>query len=464
MDSDPSSDDEPEKSTNAFKLMMQPPPKKAKVEQVDPIVIAVIYIRWLKWIDPSEPLYGLPYVGQAVRAKDTAEEVAVMRWKEENLQAVREDKDIGLIHCLDMYGPAAFDDQVVEWKRGPRSEVQEWANKREIALIAEQGGPLRDHSVRCKQTLNLTKGGKWGCNFEAIDALRTAAWLRFKTDIGAYVECYETSLVPHSYVDPVSGHKLGAQLRNVRHGHLFRGHPDEASRVAWLESLPGWAWKPLESDEWKQQQARVMSECHSTTEAKIRQSVLSKALWANADDVERANWCKNMAEAHNRPDVKAKHSKSAKAQWANADKDTHAKWVRNMSKAASTPDAKARSSTFRTAWWKNADDETKKERSRKHRIATIANRAKVLEGLPPLARKEKNEKYARTDREEASRKGRANALLQLPEYANQGYYWCYLNLPQAKKDGVVFSKDANGVWSARVFERASSSAEHGAHV
>ena len=66
--------------------------------------------------------------------------------------SIREDKDIGLIHCLDLHGSEAFDDQIVECKRGPRAEVQVWANEREIALIAEHGGPLRDPSVRCKQT------------------------------------------------------------------------------------------------------------------------------------------------------------------------------------------------------------------------------------------------------------------------------------------------------------------------
>ena len=50
-----------------------------------------------------------------------------------------------------------------------------------------------------------------------------------------------------------------------------------------------------------------------------------------------------------------------------------------------------------------------------------------------------------------------------------GVGWCYRNLTQAKKDGVVFSKDSNGVWSARVRDQGSSneagsSAEHGAYV
>ena len=59
-------------TTSAFDVLMQPPSKKAKVDEEEPIAIAVVYIRWLKWIDPSEPLYMCPYGGQAVRAGDTA--------------------------------------------------------------------------------------------------------------------------------------------------------------------------------------------------------------------------------------------------------------------------------------------------------------------------------------------------------------------------------------------------------
>jgi len=411
MDSDPSSDEETEKSTNAFKLMMQPP-KKAKVEEVDPIVIAVIYIRWLKWIDPSEPLYGLPYVGQAVRAKETAEEVAVMRWKEENMQAVREDKDIGLIHCLDVYGPAAFDDQIVESKRGPRSEVQKYADEREMALIAEHGGPLRDSSVRCKQTLNQDHGGKFGMNFESRDALRTRKWLKFKAELESYVECYETSLVPRAYVNPVSKYKLGERLACVRQGHLWKVHPDEAARVAWLQALPRWAWNARYADDFKE-------ECSER--------------------------CKKRFESQ---EARGELSKRAKAQVAREAADGK-KTIADRGKGTRTEN-----------WTK----EQREEVLAKQNATSAAKRAKVLEGLPPLARKMKEKKYTRTDRAEASRKGRGIALLQLPAYSDKGFQWCYRNLAQAEKDGAIFSKNDSGVWSARVFERAGSSAEHGAHV
>ena len=524
---------------------MQPPSKKAKVES-EPEYIAVVYIRWLRWIDPSEPLYGCPYVGQSVRALLTANEVAVARWKEENSQAVREDKSTGLLHCLDVHGPEVFDDQIVEWKSGPRSEAQAWANEREIALIAEHGGPLRDPSVRGKQTLNLTKGGKGAVNFEARDALRTIAWLKFKFEMEKYVECYETSLVPQSYVGPVSGYKLGARLTSVRQGQLWMGHPDETNRVAWLEALPGWAWNAHESDEWleglsERSKAQFASpeardalskrskKQFESQEARDAVSERKKAMWANADEETRAEWSRKQSEARWTPETKAAASERAKAQfasqeardalskrskkqfesqetrdavserkkaqWANADEETRAEWSRKNSEAKSTPEAKAAASERAKAqfasqeardalsergkaraarevadgktslaergkatrtenWTKEQRDAAQAKRDAK----AAANRAAVLAALPEDERPQKQAEFDRTDRKEATRKAKANALLQLPSYADKGYQWCYRNLPQATKDGVVFSQNEHGVWCARVRGQGSSGA------
>lgn len=441
MDSEQSSDEEePEPKQNAFQLMMmQPPSKKANVEEVDPIYIAVIYIRWLNGIDPSHPLFKCPYIGQAVRVGDTPEEVATKRWKAENLQAVREDKDIGLIHCLDMHGPAAFDNQIVESKRGPRSEVQEWANAREIELIAENGGRFRTPSVRCKQTLNLTSGGKGNVNFEAMDVFRTMKWVKFKTELEQYVECYETSLVPFSYVNPVSGYKLGNYVHGVRRqGTLWNGHPDEAARVAWLQALPRWAWKARETDEFKEAASKR-----------------SKEWRENATPEKLAEWSRKISDSLSTPAAKAAASTRAKAQ---------------VEREAA--EGKVSLADRCKEWRDSATLEQIAEKKRKFLESKMttdaARRVKVLEGLPEAERKKKENQYEYSDRRQAMKNGQANAMLQLPEYANQGFRWCYKNWTQAKKDGVVFSKDANGVWSARVREKGSgqagSSTEHGAHV
>ena len=527
MDSDPSSDEETEKSTNAFDVLMQPSSKKAKVEQVDPIVIAVLYIRWLKWIDPSHPLFMCAYIGQAVRAGDTAEEVATKRWKEENHQAVREDKDIGLIHCLDVYGPDAFDDQIVEWKRGPRSEVQKYADEREIALIAENGGPFRNPSVRCKQTLNLTKGGKWGCSFQAIDSLRTVAWLKFKAELESYVECYETSLVPQAHVDELSGYKLGSHLAGVRSGELWKGHPDEENRVEWLQSLPKWAWDARETDEYKEVLFRRRDAFRTLMWLKFKTALdeyveryktslvpvvyvdsmsgyrlgetlshvrKNGTLWkGHPDEADRKAWLESLPKwawnARETDECKDGHSKRAKKQFesqeardelskrskAQAEREaadgmkslaergkgtSTANWTKEQYEAA----VAKRKATTAAKRAKIAAGELEDTNAINIALKTAIKRAKVLQGLPEAERKTKEKEYAGIDLKEANRKGKAYALLKLPAYSDKGYQWCYRNQAQAKKDGVVFSKDANGVWSARVFERAGSSAEHGAHV
>jgi hypothetical protein len=422
-------------------------------------MIAVIYIRWLRWIDPSEALHGCPYVGQAVRALLTAENVAVARWKEENGDAMRKSKRVGLLHELKVHDPGAFDDQVVEWKQGPRSEVQAWANDRETALIAEHGGPLRDPSVRCKQTLNLTKGGKGNVNFEARDASRTVAWLHFQDEMEAYVECYETALVPQVYVNPVSGYKLGTRLLGVRQGELWRGHPDEAKRIEWLEALPGWAWNGKEMDEWhkgnserakawwanadeetRNEACRKNSEAHSTSEAKAAQSERSKTMWA--DEETRAELCRKISDALNRPEVRTATSKRVKTMWGNLDEETRTERYQKMLKTHLTKEQRA-AAQAKTAATK------------------AAKRVSVLASLPEAERRKKQAQFDRKDRFEAKQRSKAKALLKLSmTYANKGYMWCYKNLVQAEKDGVVFFQNESGVWCARMGAHggASSSA------
>lgn len=250
---DTDDEDEPphKATTNAFAMMNAVASKKQKVVDVV-VVMAVVYIRWLRWIDPSEALHDVPYVGQAVRGGyNDPLKCAKARWDEENRQAKREDKEVGLMAALDMFGEDAFFDEVVEHRVGPREEVQKWASEREIALIAEHGGPLRDPTKKLKQTLNLTKGGKGNVNFAAVDAFRTLAWDRFKIELQKYVEYIESSaLVPRNYVS-LSGYKLGNRLHDVRQGALWRGHPNSNNMCAWLEALPEWAWKPYESAAFK---------------------------------------------------------------------------------------------------------------------------------------------------------------------------------------------------------------------
>jgi hypothetical protein len=439
---------------NAFEVLMQPPSKKAKVvDKVDPIVIAVIYIRWLKWIDPSEPLYGCPYVGQSMRIGNLKEEVAAKRWGQENSSAKSLNKRVGLMHELKVHGPEAFHNEIVDWKKGPRSEMHAWLNEREFALISEHGGKLRDPSVRCKQTLNLTKGGRGHCSFEAIDASRTVAWLHFQDEMQEYVECHDTSLVSNSYVNPVSGYKLGARLSGVRQGELWKGHPEEIARKEWLESLPHWAWNAMKTEEHRDKR----SEC-------------AKAQWANADEEKRAEWIRRLSEAHSTPEYTAAASERAKKQ---SESQEARKELSERGKAQAVREAAEgkmplaeRGNATRTENWTKEQHEaatiklvatmanyTPKKRdaiSAKKTATAAAKRADVLAALPESKRPKKQAEFDLNDRKEAARKAKANALLLLPLYTNKDYQWCYRNLSQAQNDGVVFSQDSKGVWCARM--------------
>jgi len=415
---------EPTTKPNAFDVLMAAPAKKAKIDGVvDPIVIAVVYIRWLKWIDPSAPLFGCPYVGQAVRSGLTANEVAAARWAEENRDATREDKSVGLLCELKVHGSTAFDSQVVEWKQGPRSDVQKWADEREITLIAEHGGPLRDLSVRCKQTLNLDHGGKFGMNFESRDALRTVSWLQFQDEYVAYIECHGTSLVPQSYVNAVSGYKLGQRLLGVRHGELWKGHPDEVSRKEWLESLPDWAWNVYETEDWKR-----------------RMSARTRAQWANADEATRAEWSRKQSEARCTPEAKAAASKRGKAQAA------------REAAEGKQPLQERGKSTSTKNWTKEQFDATCVKRAATH----AARRAKLLKALPEAERSKLQKKFDKSDKRSSIRSSKAHALMKFPQYSKMGYRWCHAKLHLAMKDGIVFVEE-DGVWCARACSDAVGS-------
>jgi hypothetical protein len=150
---------------------------------------------------------------------------------------------------LDDFGPEAFQDEVFEWKHGPRSEVQEWANQREIELIAVHGGTLRDPSIYCKQTLNLTIGGKAITAFESHEAWIKLKWFKFQREMQLFVDERNTALVPREFKS-ASGYNLGFSLNCVRHnGTFWKGRPGEKERVAWLEALEGWSWSPT-NDTW----------------------------------------------------------------------------------------------------------------------------------------------------------------------------------------------------------------------
>ena len=253
--------------------------KKAEEEY-----IGVVYRRHLVRVDDDCPLVGCSYYGQAVRSPDMyADHVAVAkkRWAEENGRATRESHELGLLAVLDTFGASVFEDSIVDFKKGPRSEVQAWADALERQLIEENGGVLRNMDEKLTQTLNVLKGGKgttwWGSHL----AFRNKKLTQFKAEMESFVKeerpsilkpgtKEQTSRVPSSYVNPKNGYRLGQQLSSFRQGQLWMGHPDKAETRKWAGSLPKWIWKIDRStdEEWKANR--------KATYAKKRESALSK--------------------------------------------------------------------------------------------------------------------------------------------------------------------------------------------
>ena len=262
----------------------------------EPLYTAVVYRVTLDRISKDDVLYGVCYIGQAVRV-GTPEEVAGARWGEEVRKAAREDKQVGFLAALDEYGEDAFTWQVLCWVKKPRSEAQEWADAIEVEEIDVHGGLLRDMNPlkRIDQTFNLRKGGK-GKHWAGIDAFRTKRWRVFEKEIVAYVVEYKTALVPQAFVNKATGYRLGLRVHHLRRGGLLPGHPEEAERRAWLESLPGWYWNACESQEFRDMKSATMREVR-----------------ANKTPEAREEWRVNSKASLQRPEVFAKHSKSAKA-------------------------------------------------------------------------------------------------------------------------------------------------------
>lgn len=286
-------------------------------------------------------------------------------------------------------------------------------------------------------------------NFESRDALRTVAWLKFQDEMEEYIECYGTSLVPHSYVNPVSGYMLGQRLDGVRQGKLWRGHPDQLERIEWLESLPNWAWNAMETDEWRE---AVSERAKKQFESQEARDAMSERAKKQFESKEARNASSNRAKAQ-----AAREAAEGKPSLVERGKATRIEnWTKEQREAAKIK----RASTVANRTQSQCD-----AISAKKTATAAAKRAAVLAALPESERPKKQAGFDRNDLKEANRRGKANALLQLPSYAEKGYQCCYRNLTQATKDGVVFFQDPGGVWCARMGNQgasqgAGSSSEH----
>ena len=347
----------------------------------DPWYTAVVYRAWLEHADPEEPLWRVPYFGQAVRF-GTAEEVFKNRKREHEADAARDDKDLGFHAVLDRFGPDAIKWEIVSFKSGPRTAMREWANDKEKRLIAENGGKLCDMDAKLKQTLNLTTGGQGDARavWAAIDACHRRALTKFKRSMEAYVAKHSTALVPQVFVD-ANKYPLGVALNSFRQGRMRKGMPDEAESNTWAEALPHWAWDARETDEYRKGRVQRCKDQWANESSKKRADRLSKSKatmatdaskekrrkiaqdqWANASEETRTAWSKAMSSAHNRPEVRAKRVQSGKDQWTNASEAQRAEWCQ------SRKDQWANASKQKRAEWSkaNSDAQLRPEVRAKH--------------------------------------------------------------------------------------------------
>ena len=215
-----------------------------------PLINAVIYEWCLDRIDPDHPLFQISYFGQIVRADLTTEQALHARTKEHKNAAARDPKDVGLHWAIQAFGADAFTVRVLETKCLPPVEARAWANAREIALIAEHGGVMRDREpdTPIRQTFNLTRGGQGDpkAMWEGLEALSGVKWRKVQQYLQKYYDEKKHLRVPESYVTP-DGFALGVMVHSIRSQHHYvKGHPE---RLAWLQER---GWVASERDaKWK---------------------------------------------------------------------------------------------------------------------------------------------------------------------------------------------------------------------
>lgn len=425
-------DDEPK---DAFAVMMANAAVFCPPE--DPWYVACLYKIALVHVDSSEPLFGITYHGQALGPGDLDPmDVVTRRWKQEVYDAGRQHKQVGLLAALETFGADAFRFELVAFKRGRRSAMQTWADEAEVAAIAAHGGPLRSMSERCAQTLNLTKGGSGVARWESFDAFRMVAFEKFKAAMEAYVAEFGDALVPYRYVTP-SGYKLGQRLNAFRRtGHMHVGLPKQSEIEAWAEALPKWAWKAMETDEYKEvhRQAgkRQWEEADEATRAKRCASSVGK--WADADEETRDKWCAAMKEAQNRPHVVEAHRQAGKRRWEEADEMTKETWCAAMKEAMNRPEVRKATSERMIAQRKRDcvdEPEREAERAAKHSATCNAKFEAKMQGKSEEEQRKMQKQRARQQRVVARRKADLERLRTVwPEAV-------FTDLPKARRERLI---------------------------
>ena len=202
------------------------PPKRSHVEQS---TNALIYEWTLDHIDPEHPLFGTPYFGQVLRTGLTCQEMFEARKREHINDAQSKPKELGLHWAIRVFGVGAFTVRMVDTTCLPREQAMQWANEREIALIAEHGGVMRDcePSKPMHQTFNLTSGGQGNPHrvWKGLEAYSRKKLNKVWPKLRAYYEEHGHLNVPRSDPD-------GKIVHSIRSNNAFLSHSDFK---AWLD-------------------------------------------------------------------------------------------------------------------------------------------------------------------------------------------------------------------------------------
>ena len=136
-------------------------------------------------------------------------------------------------------------------KREGHSNVPQYHIEQEFKLgmwVANQRNAYRRGTIRAdrKKKLEHQSGWTWDRNDLAFDNI-IRALLAFYEREGHYK-------VPHKHVE--DGIKLGKAIRNLRNGFQKNPHRLDQARIAQVEKLPNWQWRP--SDNRAERAVRVL--------------------------------------------------------------------------------------------------------------------------------------------------------------------------------------------------------------
>jgi len=251
---------------NAFDLMRP---------AADPLAWAALYEWVLDKISPEHPLYNSTYIGQVCRVGKTPEQAFEVRTQRHLYDSVSDPKEVGLHAAITSFGADAFTVRLIpgERKHAPRPQAMKWANEREIVLIAERGGVLRDMEPEepLHQTLNLTAGGQGDAvsRWKSIQARSEFTWRKAKAALLQAVDVLGTSKVPQGWIHPTSGHKTWQLVNSIRMGAHWRDKPDAANRRLFLEGLAGWTWARTLDNVWEDAKIALLAAVSVLGTAKV---------------------------------------------------------------------------------------------------------------------------------------------------------------------------------------------------